>query len=224
MYATPCSSASCATSLSTLKPMRLPANAGVSAHSTTTRSSVASRICFTAAMTSGSVPGCGISSQPRMIVGGLNRWMPRKLRRKSSDWPAHIADDRQARRDRRDDRALARGRGRRARTPRAWSRGPRRRTRRSGRPRRRPLQGRCRRCRPRSTSRATLPFDICSALRAAGFCLLERTREHRGGDAGGGEYSCRARTHRTIGPEDDDLPNGSHWEPFHSKRRTARSV
>ena len=27
----------------------------------------------------GSVPACGMSSQPTIIVGGLNRWMPRKL-------------------------------------------------------------------------------------------------------------------------------------------------
>ena len=71
MKATPCSSASWATSLSTWKPTRLPAKAGVSLVSTTSRPQRSTRKRRAAATTSGSVPEWAMSSQPTMTLGGL---------------------------------------------------------------------------------------------------------------------------------------------------------
>ena len=45
------------------------------------------------AATAGSVPACGISSQPTITLGGLKKWMPRKCLRKPSLRPcAHRCD------------------------------------------------------------------------------------------------------------------------------------
>ena len=136
---------------------------------------------------------CGMSSQPRMTVGGLNRWMPRKCVRKSSLRPAHIAAI-----DRPEDTVAtiepgARTLVDRARTPAAWSRGPRRRLEDQvgvGDDAREVGVVRA----DRDRFRRDLALRELLGARAAGFGLLERAREERGRDAGGGEYGSRRPT------------------------------
>ena len=213
MYATPCSSASCATSLSTLKPMRLPANAGVSAHSI---DDAAERGLEEPAH-GGDDARIGARVRDQLAAADDRRRVEQvdaeEVRAEVVAAAGAHRGDREARGHGRDDRARRAHAGRRARTPAAWSRGPRRRTRRSGR--------HSAATRARSLSYVPIAIDFAGDLafrqllgpRAAGFGLLERPREHRGGDAGGGKHGRGARTHRAVGPEDDDLPDGTHEAP-----------
>src|SRR5208282_6026992 len=91
MNATPYSAASCAVSFRTLKPIRLPTNAGISLLTITLRPSRFVSIATTRLTTSGSVSMPGMTSVPTITCGGLNRWTPRKLRRNESLRPRAIS-------------------------------------------------------------------------------------------------------------------------------------